>query len=283
MPPSDLHRIQGLSVVRQRLQSVEDALIRFRKSPTDHEALHDMRVACRRAESALRLCRDLLPSQPGQWLRKKLRQLRRSSNASRDLEVMRKWLKGQGGTWARDVQKAWKSERHRERCQMVEEARDLLRGDRWAEHAKRACAVDDDRSPDRDRLLIAHRFLDELIQFVEALPTVTTTPSELHQFRIASKRLRYAIECVCEIVPQARFGSLTRMLTQIQERLGELHDLDLRLECLKHWAETWDVSTSMNESTAQSQRLLKSWQKWWRSITWQTAVGTAVNEILRLR
>ena len=126
MPRSAPPRIDSLPVVRQRLLSVEVALVRFLKSPSNHEALHDMRVACRRAEAALRLCRDLLPSQPGKWLRKHLRQLRRSSNASRDQQVLRKWLKGQRGTLARDVQTAWKSKRDRERGQIVELARDLL-------------------------------------------------------------------------------------------------------------------------------------------------------------
>ena len=282
MPPNDLHRIDGLPVVRQRLQSVGDCLVQFRNSPKNSDALHDLRVACRRAEAALRLCRDLLPPQPAKWLRKQLRQLRQLSNASRDNEVLREWLKGQGGSFVRDFQKALKSERDSERVQMVEFIEELLRGDRLADRTRRACLVHNDRTGERDHLLMAHRFLDDLFRFIQALPTRTTSPSELHLFRIASKRLRYAIECVCDIFPKAKFSSLQRILRQIQERLGELHDLDVRLSRLQQWGQSAGVPPPWQASTAQSQRLLKSWQAWWRTVAWQSAVGTAVTEILRL-
>lgn len=282
MPSRDLHRIPWLPVVRQRFQTVEDSAVRYLKSRKDPEAMHDMRVACRRAESALNLCRDLLPSPPSKWLRKHLRQLRRLSNVTRDHEVLQKWLKEQRSAFARDFQKALKSERADERVQVVEFAKDMLRGGRFADHVQRACQIDDDRSPGRDGLRIAQRVLDELFRFLQALPEATTRPSELHKFRIASKRLRYAIECLCEIAPKSTFSSLQRILPPIQERLGELHDLDVRLLCLKRWAEKFEVSGPWKETTAHSQRLLKSWQTWWKSIAWQSATGTAVTELLRL-
>jgi CHAD domain-containing protein len=282
MPPSNHHRTHGVSVVRQRLQAVGDCMRRFRKSPGLPEALHDLRVACRRAEAALRLCRDLLSPQPVKWLRKQLRHLRQLSNTARDNEVLRMWLKEQRVSFVREFQSVLKSERDIQRVQIVEFIENLLRGDRFADRTQLACPAGDDRVRDRDQLLMAHRFLDDLFRFIQALPTRMTSPPELHLFRIASKRLRYAIECLCDIDPNAKFRSPQRILTQVQERLGELHDLDVRLSRLKLWGHQAGVSVQWQESAAQSQRLMKSWQAWWRSVAWQSAVGSAVTEILRL-
>lgn len=281
MPPLALHRTSWLSVIPQRLNSVGESLVRFRDSPQDSEALHDLRVACRRAESALRVCRDLLLPDPAQWLRKHLREVRRLSNASRDNEVLRKWLKGQAGAFARDFRKVLKSEGQQQRVSLVECVRELLRGNRWAEHVERVNSSEGSGAEDHTRRLIARRLREDLFRFVESLPTEATSPSELHQFRIAGKRLRYSIECVCEMFPTVKFSSLHRILPQIQERLGELHDLDVRLECLKPWVRDAGASPQRQESIAESQRLLISWQAWWRSVAWEPAVGTALTELLR--
>ena len=281
MPPLALHQTSWLSVIPHRLNSVGESLVRFRDSPQDSEALHDLRVACRRAESALRVCCDLLPPDPAKWLRKHLREVRRLSNASRDNEVLRKWLKGQAGSFARNLRKSLKSEGQQQRVSLVECIRDVLRGNRWAEHVERVGSSEGSGAEDHTRRLIARRLREDLFRFVESLPTEATSPSELHQFRIAGKRLRYSIECVCEMFPAVKCRSLHRILPQIQERLGQLHDLDVRLVSLKPWVRDAGASPQWQESIAESQRLLISWQAWWRSVAWESAVGTALTELLR--
>lgn len=53
---------------------------------------------------------------------------------------------------------------------------------------------------------------------------------ELHDFRIACKRLRYAMERFCSRVPE--FEEPAARLAEIQDALGEAHDRDVLLAIL---------------------------------------------------
>lgn len=53
---------------------------------------------------------------------------------------------------------------------------------------------------------------------------------ELHDFRIACKRLRYALERFCDRVPE--FEAPAARLAEIQDALGEAHDRDVLLAIL---------------------------------------------------
>lgn len=52
----------------------------------------------------------------------------------------------------------------------------------------------------------------------------------LHDFRIACKRLRYAMERFCDRVPE--FEAPAAQLAEIQDALGEAHDRDVLLAIL---------------------------------------------------
>ncbi len=54
--------------------------------------------------------------------------------------------------------------------------------------------------------------------------------TSLHQFRIAAKRLRYALERFEEVDPSLHDGA--RQLAQLQDALGEVHDRDVLLTIL---------------------------------------------------
>ena len=72
--------------------------------------------------------------------------------------------------------------------------------------------------------------LDELLSWRSALEDPSLA-RELHDMRIAAKRLRYALEvfevCFPEIKP------LLRRITSIQEDLGAIHDLDVLVDLLR--------------------------------------------------
>lgn len=53
---------------------------------------------------------------------------------------------------------------------------------------------------------------------------------DLHDFRIACKRLRYAMERFCKRVPE--FEAPAARLAEIQDALGEAHDRDVLLAIL---------------------------------------------------
>lgn len=58
----------------------------------------------------------------------------------------------------------------------------------------------------------------------------TREPLPLHDFRIACKRLRYAMERFCKRVPE--FKEPAARLAEIQDALGEAHDRDVLLTIL---------------------------------------------------
>src|SRR6266699_5947756 len=55
---------------------------------------------------------------------------------------------------------------------------------------------------------------------------------ELHDLRIAAKRLRYTLEIFEEVLPEAS-KSVVKELTQIQDELGALHDSDVSITLLR--------------------------------------------------
>ena len=54
---------------------------------------------------------------------------------------------------------------------------------------------------------------------------------ELHDLRIASKRLRYTLEIFADVLPEES-ASVVEEVTQIQEELGALHDSDVMIALL---------------------------------------------------
>jgi hypothetical protein len=55
---------------------------------------------------------------------------------------------------------------------------------------------------------------------------------ELHNLRIAAKRLRYTFEVFEEVLPEAS-QSIVKELARIQEELGSLHDSDVMIAMLR--------------------------------------------------
>ncbi len=54
---------------------------------------------------------------------------------------------------------------------------------------------------------------------------------ELHDLRIAAKRLRYTLEIFADVLPEESI-SVVKEVTQIQEELGALHDSDVMIALL---------------------------------------------------
>ena len=74
-----------------------------------------------------------------------------------------------------------------------------------------------------------------------------------HRLRIAVKKLRYRAELVQQALPQA-IDALLEAITPLQDTLGELHDLDVRLGL--------DPSGDLRERKALAARLLAELQRW---------------------
>jgi CHAD domain len=79
--------------------------------------------------------------------------------------------------------------------------------------------------------IIARTRLDELFAWSKYVDDAFRI-RELHDMRIAAKRLRYTLEIFEDVLPEA-VASIIVEVTQIQEELGALHDNDVSVALLR--------------------------------------------------
>ena len=206
---------------------------------TDDEALHDFRVALRRFRSWERAFRDYTRGDVSKKRRRQLRDLARDTGASRDLEVHLTWLASQRGSltrrqrpglnWLlstldnqkadadavleRDVDRRFTRLRSRlekalksftEKIKLRNGGRPLA-GEAFADAL--APRIRDQADELRDHISRVHSLDDE---------------TEAHEARISAKRLRYLLEPVAKLMPEA--DALVERLKLLQDMLGDLHD-----------------------------------------------------------
>src|SRR5947207_14985041 len=73
--------------------------------------------------------------------------------------------------------------------------------------------------------------LDEMYDWSDSVDSPYSV-RELHNLRIAAKRLRYTLEIFEDFLPQ-ECKPLVKELEQIQEELGQLHDSDVLIALLR--------------------------------------------------
>jgi len=209
----------------------------------DPEAVHDIRVALRRLQAALRMFRGCYPPQKLRRYRLRLRKLLGAFGAVRDQDILIDALSKHEDSKPEPVKKTLaRLVAQRRTVQQQERVTVLLLLDKLQ------------RANFSDSLLRfvkgARAFKREAPQGLFASVAAATAqraladwndrrrqvqgrddPETLHQMRIAVKRLRYALELSrlgSEDVYQGCLGRLTEM----QQVLGDLHDGDMVLECL---------------------------------------------------
>ena len=76
---------------------------------------------------------------------------------------------------------------------------------------------------------------------------------ELHDLRIAAKRLRYTLEIFEEVLPEAS-KSIVKELEQIQDELGALHDSDVMIALLRLCLGTQDSGVAYEDALVDAQK-----------------------------
>ena len=208
--------------------SQADRAVRQVGRPGRPEALHDFRVALRRCRSVLRAYRPWLGKAAGKRIRRSLRRLMRQTGRSRDAEVQILWLEGVRPALRRGERAGLNYLLAR------------LRRRRHAGHAAAAAVVrsrferlEAELRARLERLqpaaLTFGRALGERLQEHAAdLSARLTTASEsaggaeLHDARLAVKRLRYLAEPGIDRLTGGAAASSA--LKGLQDVLGELND-----------------------------------------------------------
>jgi CHAD domain-containing protein len=80
--------------------------------------------------------------------------------------------------------------------------------------------------------LMLHTRLAEMYRF-SAYINDPDRVEELHNMRIAAKRLRYTMEIFAPCFPDGSFESLYDNVKKIQEQIGDIHDCDVRVPLMQ--------------------------------------------------
>jgi CHAD domain-containing protein len=282
-------------VLRVRLQVVRDYLPRAAlEADRDVEYVHQLRVGTRRADAALRIFHDCLPGKVYRKARRVLRQVRRAAGAARDWDV-----------FLDDVQAS-----AREAADKYRPGLDFLigyaMGQRAAAHADLE-AVYHEQGPDFDTFVadtadaarpprgepvsltlldLARPLLSGLLHdLAVAAAGDLTDYAQLHQVRIAGKRLRYAMEVFADCFAPEFRDTLYPRVEQLQELLGRANDSHVaagRLSALRgrlRRTATWPrLRPSIERLLRSHQRRLgqerRRFHKWWED--WYPAGTEAV-------
>jgi CHAD domain-containing protein len=214
------------------------------------EPLHRMRVASRRLRAALRVFRELLPPRKTRKWRQHIRRTGRLLGRGRQLDIQLRFLEKA----ADEITARPHRENIRILTRMLEKrrlavqekiGRELTSG-RMKRHYSGLEVYVNELESRRDKQAAAefreHRdsMITERISQLLRFRAYVNDPAksrELHLLRIAAKNLRYTLE-ISRPWYGAKTDRLIRASRNIQDRLGDLHELDVLLEFLAEAAET---------------------------------------------
>jgi CHAD domain-containing protein len=197
----------------------------------DIEALHDMRVAVRRARTYLRIFADCLPLRSTSRLRRELRWLGDKLGAVRDLDVQLAGLEASGaGQSAYQAYKDYLLKLRRPRRRQLLAALNSRRYERLLAAARRLLKGrsvlprhQEQRSPFQETApLLAGELLDKLVRRGKKLDA-DSPEGKLHRLRIHTKRFRYCLEASDALHGKSGKRAI-EVAIALQDYLGELQN-----------------------------------------------------------
>jgi len=217
----------------------------------DIEALHHMRVATRRQRAAFRIVAPYFKRKAIRAFQDELRALAGYLGAVRDLDVLIEAAERYQSSLSADAAGSlqplldeWRERRNAAREEMLA----YLNGDdyqafkaRYETFLSSAGSGVKDAAPDdsAEPYLVRHILPAEIWRHygrVRAYDTVLAWASigTIHALRIEGKRLRYLLECFSEVLGPGVTEAIDAMVA-LQDRAGELHDVDVTIGLLRHF------------------------------------------------
>jgi CHAD domain-containing protein len=228
-PPAGSVAEAAQRILAMRLEAVQQSLpLAAQHAGDDVEHVHQLRVNCRRAAAALRAF-ETLKGQGDRKLKRWLKRLRQAAGPARDADVYVARLRA-------DLNLA--DEHAQQLVAVVTQSRVESQGalekvDAKARRGglKRAIdrrvnsLADAGRGAEQQTFAeFAKAAIAEAAAGLEAIDAQTASLAQLHQLRIAAKRLRYAIEIFHSAAESALREQAYPQVEEIQERLGAIND-----------------------------------------------------------
>ncbi|NLF72268.1 MAG: CHAD domain-containing protein [Candidatus Anammoximicrobium sp.] len=264
--PDELLEDVAVRTLDSRLQPVMHYVPLAAKHPErDIEHVHQMRVWARRAKAAMSLYEELLPKRRRKWINAQLQAIRRAANDARDDDVFLQRLAGDAehAAAARPLLDAVRHHRQEAQRPIVKLWKDLFELGRFPRRCAkllrkvglRGAAAD--AGPIAFRPWAENRIQPLLDAFFAAAEADLSDLGAMHRFRIAGKKLRYAIELLAPAFGESLRTQAYPALQDLQDRLGQINDLAAAQSCLKRWLEQAEGS----QQTAYLQQMLDQEQQ----------------------
>ncbi len=279
-------RVPASAAVRSILQHAAKRLHAAADGKLSTKSLHELRIACRRAESALRLCQDAADGRALRWLKQRLMTFRGACNEARDDDVLCKWVQRSGTSASPSLCQAIRDHREEVQPRITELARWLSDKHRFRRRSQKvvkqlqACQL---QSPIAQ--VFGQRLFDEVSCFVKSLPANREEISALHRLRIVGKRLRYASELVTSIWPDVALTELNEHLHLLQDRLGSIHDkvVGARRLCKRLPNRLTRAAQPLARKAQETAtRLHRKFWRWWQAYPIERMLADTTTEVVAL-
>jgi CHAD domain-containing protein len=287
-------------VLRSRVGTVREYIARVQRRPGhDPEDVHQLRVAARRLGAALSAFKSVLDLRARRKLRRAARRLRRAAGAVRDIDVLdallaeylhaasrpplplgeRVAVRGKSlSDCSRRIHRLLKQRRREcwlelKRTLRVWSVRFDLAATELSADLQEQSTLDSRAHAPSLRPVAASVLHDRLNRLRTAGAADLRDLDNLHQVRIAAKRLRYAMESLAACYPAEFRRRLYTLVENIQSELGQVNDLrNLRQLMADVHASSADASptgidtalarieTAVDRALAQCQR---GFLRWW--------------------
>jgi CHAD domain-containing protein len=263
-------------LIRDRLEAL---LAHYRpaveRPGDDDEAVHQLRVWSRRLTAALQTLQPLLPAAPREKLIRNLKAVRRAAGPARDLDVFRDRVKSSEFSLKRKARKRVLKFLKKRRKKAQKPLRKSFRKRPPEKLRRRVDELVATLQSETGELPVCGSSLVQtaIDRFSVDGPAAFETAAELHQLRIAAKRLRYTLETLLDLHAIPRREEVGRLLDeqkQIQDRLGKINDHAVSQRRLIDWAEEAPRETlrksfvqMADEESTQAAERTADFLRWW--------------------
>ena len=243
--PDELLEDVAVRSLDSRLQPVMHFVpLAARHPEKDIEYVHQMRVWARRASAAVSLYQAVLPKRRRKWISVQLKSIRRAANDARDCDVFALRLAADkqqpGVVHLLELVRKHRREAQQPVVQVWKElfelgrfprrAAKLLRKVRWREEVPPA-------EPIRFGPWARSQIQPALDQFFAAAAGDMAQVEALHRFRIAGKKVRYAIELLAPAFGEGLRTQAYPCIQEMQEKLGKINDVATAQARISRWLE----------------------------------------------
>ncbi|MEZ6094430.1 MAG: CHAD domain-containing protein [Pirellulaceae bacterium] len=190
--------------------------------------IHDLRIATREADATLSVFQPLLKKKTFKRVRRVIKRIRQATGGLRDLDVLITRI-----THSRSKSPKLLKNLRMERTEIRHGIKNVLSTRylqkklmRWSRKGFRIHVDSELRFSDWAKQQLP-RHVHDFLKIVSRQPT---SPKELHQLRIAVKRLRYRLEILAEAFSSGTFKTSTDALKLLQKHLGDINDFSVAIK-----------------------------------------------------